>query len=290
MKIILAIYLSLVASVAAAGQNVVIVLDDSASMQARVGSGLTRMEVVKRSLVNVVKGLPDDTKIGIVLLNGQWDADKWHVPMTLVGVSRQNIIDNIEKVQPLGGTPLGGAMKAGADGLISLRNKERYGTYRMLIVTDGEAQDKHLVDGYLPEIQANGIGVDTIGVDIPGGHTLATKVNNYSDAADESALVKAIEATFAETSGNDSHNDFELLEGLPDNFASSAIVALSDIGNDPISIKPKTPYHQYTKMEVVGNTMKPLPVNDGMSMGFKFFIGLVVVFIFFLICASVFNH
>ncbi len=48
-------------------------------------------------------------------------------------------------------------MKMAADALLELRDRQRYGTYKLLIVTDGEATDGHLVEQYLPEIQAAGL-------------------------------------------------------------------------------------------------------------------------------------
>ena len=59
----------------------------------------------------------------------------------------------IDSITSQGGTPLGEYMKQGADALLDARKKQfGYGTYRLLVVTDGEANDAGLVDGYTPDI------------------------------------------------------------------------------------------------------------------------------------------
>jgi hypothetical protein len=120
--------------------------------------------------------------------------------------------------------------------LLEARKQQIYGTYRLLVVTDGEANDPNLVDAYLPDIQSRGLIMDVIGVDMGSDHSLATRVSNYRRADDDSALQQAISEVFAETSTNnqDSEADFEMLAALPDEFASGALKALAASGNEPI--------------------------------------------------------
>ncbi|RMF42850.1 MAG: VWA domain-containing protein, partial [Planctomycetota bacterium] len=158
-----------------AEQVVVIVLDDSGSMDEtmRTERGRVRkIDAAKEALRDVVVKLPEDTQVGVLALNTEVDGSPWIAP---VGpVSRTALLRQLDRVDANGGTPLGQAMKEAADALLQLREKQVYGLYRLLIVTDGEANDQHLVDGYLPDILGRGIVVDVIGVDMRGDHSLAT--------------------------------------------------------------------------------------------------------------------
>ncbi|HEY6563309.1 MAG TPA: vWA domain-containing protein, partial [Pirellulaceae bacterium] len=143
----------------------------------------------------------------------------------------------IQDVSAWGGTPLGEFMKTAADALLLARSKDFYGEYRLLVVTDGEATDPDVLAAYLPDIMSRGLTVDVIGVDMRGNHSLATQVDSYRRADDPTSLTRAIREVFAETSAdaNDTGGtDFELLEGLPDDFAAAALTALAQSGNEPI--------------------------------------------------------
>ena len=241
LLICLAMGMSDFISVAPAGQNVVVVLDDSGSMRDRMrkaGRRIRKMDAAKEALVTVLQQLPDDAKVGVVLLNGRIQKQPWLIELGPVDI--QSTRQAISQVRANGATPLGQFMKVAADALLDLRSKEHYGNYRLLIVTDGEAGDGHLVESYLPDIMARGMTVDVIGVDMESDHSLATKVHSYRRADNPESLTQAIREVFAETTsaGDAGESDFELLEGFPMECASAALTALSDIskfriGEDP---------------------------------------------------------
>ncbi len=220
---------------AEAQQNVVVVLDDSGSMDEFISDmSATRMEVAKQALSKALTELPKDTNVGVVTLNTTLDGSHWIVPLGPVDPAVWQT--NISRIQPLGGTPLGEYLKVGADALLDARSQKIYGEFRLLVVTDGEANDPAIVDRYLPQILSRGLTIDAIGVDMSSSHSLATRVNNYRDANDNASLEKAIAAVFAETTIEDQDADggFELLEGLPDGFAEQAIIALTTVNNSPL--------------------------------------------------------
>ncbi|MEM7314829.1 MAG: vWA domain-containing protein [Planctomycetota bacterium] len=222
------------AGVATAGQNVVVVLDDSGSMNERMRSqrNTTRIEAAKGALLTVLESLPPESKVGVVLLNGRGE---WLLPLGEVDPLAMR--STISKIRAKGGTPLGQFMKVGTDALLDLRSKEHYGDFRLLIVTDGEAGDKRKVREYLPDILSRGITVDVIGVDMQKNHSLATKVHSYRRADDPQSLTRAVQEVFAETTGGASdaeESDFELLEGIPVEFAQAALVSLAESGDTPI--------------------------------------------------------
>lgn len=261
-----------------AGQNVVIVFDDSGSMgnALRSNNSITRMEAAKTALIEVVSKLPDDTNLGVVLLNGDWG--NWKIPFETL--NKQNAISKIQSIEPTGSTPLGGCMKAGADVLMQNREKQRYGIYKLLIVTDGEADDKNLVDLYTPDIVSRGLTVDVIGVDMKSTHTLATKVNNYRKADDPNSLKVAIAATFAETSGDDksSSEDFSIISAIPEDMAPKLLQAIQTNSNYPIGEARPT-----VKIDSNGAVFIEQPSEKMSPLGFVLCV-VGAIFVFIVIC------
>lgn len=224
-------------STRAPSQTVVVVLDDSGSMDnsMRTSSGrVKRIAAAKDALTAVLSRLPADTRIGVLALNSQVAGSHWVVPLdNLAGDAWRSRVDAIAAV---GGTPLGEFLKQGADALLQARAAQPYGSYRLLVVTDGEANDQMLVDSYLPVILARGLMVDVIGVDMDGQHSLALRAHSYRRADDAAALQQALTEVLAETSLDDAAGaaDFELLAGLPEEFASEAVKVLTQRNDEPI--------------------------------------------------------
>ena len=224
-----------------ADQNVVVVLDDSASMNQSMRNNrrLAKMQTAKDALLTVLESLPAETRIGIVLLNGGWGSDRWVYPLAPVDTARLRA--GIQRIRAHGGTPLGARIKDGCDTLLALRGKEHYGSYRLLIVTDGEASDGDLVERYLPDILSRGIWVDVIGVDMASDHSLATQVHAYRQADNPRDLIGAIREFTAEFSDDDpdaNQADVELLAAFPAEVATAALEALAQPRNHPIGEQP----------------------------------------------------
>jgi len=138
---------------------------------------------------------------------------------------------------------LGAYIKKGADRLLQQREEQfGYGSYRLLVVTDGEASDPTVMERHVPEVLARGIIVDVIGVNMKTDHTLATKVHTYRRADDPAALKTAIAEVFAEVSDSGSNatdeEAFELIAALPDETSGAMLQALATSGNHPIGEDP----------------------------------------------------
>jgi hypothetical protein len=243
--------LTLLVAVLAAGpawseeynDNVVIVLDASGSMKGSLqGSGLNKMAAAKSALKAVLKKVPQSTRIGLLVFSASNLQDDWAYPL---GPRDDAALSKaIDRPEPGSGTPLGQYIKVGADRLLQERAKQYgYGSYRLLIVTDGEAQDQDLVDSYTPDVIARGITVDVIGVGMKGDHTLARKAHSYRRANDPSALSRAVAEVFAEVSipvTDLAHAEaFDLIAPIPNQVAVAIIQALSTSGNHAIGEKPK---------------------------------------------------
>lgn len=218
--------------------NVVIILDASGSMKSNMRSGRAqKMDAAKRALKEVLKTVPQDTQIGLLVFSGANVKNHWVYPLGPRNDARLNTA--IDAIEPGGGTPLGAYIKIGADRLIQERkNQLGYGQYRLLIVTDGQAQDIQLVNQYTPEVLSRGIIMDVIGVDMVGNHTLATKVHSYRKADDPESLKKAIADVFAEVSdkGTDaiSGDAFDIIKPLPDEAVDKILKALIETDNSTV--------------------------------------------------------
>ena len=212
--------------------NVIVVVDASGSMGTPMG-GTDRMSVAREALKQVLGQVPESTHIGVLV----FPRGDWVYP--LGSRVEQRLNNAIDSIRSGGGTPLGSYMKRGADALLEARKKQfGYGTYRLLVVTDGEANDRNLVEGYTPDIISRGITIDVIGVDMESEHTLATKVHTYRSADNPDSLRQAITEVFAEVSSADTgqtdEDAFELIADLPKQTASEMLKSLSTTGNDPI--------------------------------------------------------
>jgi hypothetical protein len=209
---------------------------------ALTGTGLTKMQAAKAALKSVLLQVPESTHVGLLVFSAADQKDDWVFPLGPRDDARMT--QAIDRLEPSSGTPLGAYLKKGADRLLAARARQfGYGSYRLLVVTDGEAQDQNLVERYTPEIMARGITVDVIGVAMKQDHTLATKAHSYRRANDPQALNRALREVFAEVSAGATDlaqaEAFSLLGPLPAEVVAAAIQALANSGNQPIGEKPK---------------------------------------------------
>jgi len=218
--------------------QVVIILDASGSMASSMGKTKTqKMAAAKSALKEVLTSIPESTCIGLLVFSGKNVSDKWLYPLG----PRDNaaLMAAIDRPSPGGNTPLGQYIKIGADRLLEERATQLgYGSYRLLIVTDGEATDGALTDNYTPLILARGITMDSTGLHMKQAHTLATKANSYRSAGDPASLKKALTEILAEVpaSGGDTAGDaaFAALAPLPAELCAAMVEALSKQNNVPI--------------------------------------------------------
>jgi hypothetical protein len=230
----------LCANLTADGERL-IVLDASGSMNgALAGSKLNKMAAAKVALKEVLKSIPQSTRIGLLVFSARNLQDDWAYP--LGPRNDAELSKAIDLPMPGRGTPLGQYIKIGADRLLEERAKQfGYGTFRLLIVTDGEAEDRALVERYTPDVIARGITVDVIGVAMASNHTLAQRVHSYRAANDPASLRRALSEVFAEvgSSRTDKTDEevFAVLAPIPTEVATVAIQALSGTDNRPIGDK-----------------------------------------------------
>jgi hypothetical protein len=226
-----------------AADNVVIVLDGSGSMARPLpGANTDRMTAAQAALKKVLQTVPQETRIGLLVFSAKGVDDDWVYP--LAPRDDAKLMQAIDRPIPGGGTPLGAYLKKGADRLLEERARQfGYGTFRLLVVTDGEAGDQKLVERFTPEVIARGITVDVIGVAMDQRHTLATRVHSYRSANDPASLTRALAEVFGEIGGRGRDvagaEAFAELQPIPSEVAQAMIQALSASGNQPIGERPR---------------------------------------------------
>lgn len=244
--------------------NVVVLLDNSGSMDSQMsGTRYRKIDLAKNVLKSVLSQVPKTTQIGLVTFGDDKVAD--------LPPSRPEILDRIDQISVGGNTPLGRYMKVAADDLLAKRSKQMgYGSYRLVIVTDGEASDSQLVKEYTPDILARGITVDVIGVDMDEKHVLAKGkngkpiVHSFRHVKDVKALQASISESLAEvkTDVNDGADTFADIQPLPTEMVSAMIKSLSTSGNHPIG----------TKGEIINGRAQVIP--SGRSWIYILFVGV----------------
>ncbi len=226
--------------------NVVILLDASGSMKDPMGgpARMQKMDAAKRAIAEVLEHVPQSTHAGLLVFSGSHKENDWVFPLGPRDDAK--LIAALNRLGPDGGTPLGAYMKLAADRLLDQRTEQSgYGSYRMLVVTDGRADkdDQPFVDRYLPDILGRGIVVDVIGVAMEEDISLAKRVHSYRRADDLPALRKAIADVFAEV-GNDSASatvaaeGYELAAIFPDDAIGPILAALTRVEDHPIGEAP----------------------------------------------------
>jgi len=267
--------------------NVVILLDASGSMEDHM-KGTVKMDAAKRAITDVLKTVPTTTHVGLLVFSGRNKRNDWVFP--LGPRDDEKLLNALQPIQPNGSTPLGRYVKVGADRLLQAREKQLgYGTYRLLVVTDGEANDPELLDQFTPAVIARGITMDVIGVAMRQHHALATMAHSYRRADDPASLQRAIAAVLGEIStpgdgGPATANAFALLEGIPDEVALSMIQALSSTDNRPIGpagsdVDNRTRAGPTSPPQPTAPTTKP---DRTESKGKRFWVPVVIIIAFYI--------
>lgn len=222
-----------------AQDNVVVILDGSGSMSAPMG-GTSRMQAAKRALFKAINQLPEDTNFGLLVFSSSHDG--WIYPLS--PLNKVEAWKNVQKIREGGKTPLGHYIKTAGDSLLRERAKQfNYGSYRIIVITDGESTDGNLMERFARESVGRGLTLNVVGVGMTRDHTLKGLAHQYVGANDIDALNAAVTSFVAEAPVNmkldEGQTPYSYLAFFPDDAAAlQAIDALSETGNHPLGTKP----------------------------------------------------
>ena len=139
-----------------------IILDDSGSMGGDI-------DAAKAAVIAALEAMAPEDRVAVIALNaGQI------LPFTQVAEAAAPLTTALARVRSDGTTPLSDAVKAARLALASeAMVAGAFGTYRMLVTTDGVADDPGALQTEIEDIaRTTPIQIATIGVGITGGHIL----------------------------------------------------------------------------------------------------------------------
>lgn len=238
---------------AVADDYIVILLDTSGSTGDYMRTArMSRLDVAKKSLTDVLSKIPDTTKVGLLTFRG-WVRD-------LQPINRNELTSQIQSMQPGGDTPLFQYMMAAADRLLKEREKQgNVGSYKLLVITDGEANGPNGRDpllnkdgtfpngafkpGVLKDIISRNITVDVIGLAMQEDHSLKTQINgSYMRGDDPASMTQAVNKAVAEVgfgaTKDASDEAFAEIKDLPEPFILGVLKGITTFANHPIGEQP----------------------------------------------------
>ena len=186
------------AGVASTASNFYFLFDMSGSMDEKC-SGKRKIDGAKEAVTRFMKNIPDDVNIGLMLF-GTRVGDDYGEALPIASGNKANFLKIINSLQPSGRTPLGEALLASVDKMIEQYKKQLgYGTYRIIIITDGEQTGIDLRQPCNYLAKHGFIGLYSIGLCMKSSHTLKRYSLSYRDANNYSELVKALVEATAES-------------------------------------------------------------------------------------------
>jgi uncharacterized protein with von Willebrand factor type A (vWA) domain len=205
---------SVVAAENQTARNFYVVFDGSGSMfggAPNTDKFRNKLEGAKWAAEQFAATVPDDVQLGMFVFDGKGRREV----LSLKANNKAEFLAAVKAVMPNTGTgtPLGESM------IVALKTLKRqyeaqmgYGEFRLLVVTDGEANDIGQVNAAGKLAAEYGIPVYTIGFGIGPNHSLRKYSRSYQDAHDAEHLKKALQEAGAELPDFDP-KDFTGAEG-----------------------------------------------------------------------------
>ncbi|MGH1483146.1 MAG: vWA domain-containing protein [Geminicoccales bacterium] len=181
------------------GTRVMLVLDGSSSMWTRVDGDVSKIEVAKETIGDLVDGWESKMHFGITTYGHRRESDCQDIETVLPvqEIDGAQVIEVVEEILPRGKTPLAGALRQAAE---RLDYESKAAT--ILLVSDGMencGQDPCKVAEELAS-KAKDLTIDIIGFDMnnhqmgqleciatnTGGHVTRADVGDFGEAMDQS--------------------------------------------------------------------------------------------------------
>jgi hypothetical protein len=126
---------------AATDRSVILVLDASGSMKAKLPDGTSRMDAAKTAVKQLVSTLPGDTRLAFRAYGHQSNADQKNcqdtallIPFDTVARNKAEVIAKATSLQPLGHTPITYALTQAGQDLL----REEAAAHTVVLVSDGK--------------------------------------------------------------------------------------------------------------------------------------------------------
>lgn len=180
--------------------NFYFVFDVSGSMNDGC-SGSTKIKGAKKALLSFIEKVPGDANIGLLLFGvNNGNGVKEVLPLGPYTANKDEFIRIIKKLSCNGSTPLAKATSAATNKLIAQYKRQlTYGEYRMIIVSDGDANsngDYKKALNYAAKYPF--ISIYGISLCMGGDNILAKYAVSFADASNYDELEKALEQSVAE--------------------------------------------------------------------------------------------
>jgi hypothetical protein len=186
------------AGVASTASNYYFVFDMSGSMGDDC-SGKRKIDGAKEAVTRFMKNVPDDVNLGLMLF-GTRSGDEYAEALPVGSGNKEEFLDIINGLEPEGKTPLGEALIASVDKIVEQYKKQLgYGTYRIIIITDGEETGIDLKQPCNYLASHGFIGLYSIGLCMKSSHTLKRYSLSYRDANNYEELEEALVEATAES-------------------------------------------------------------------------------------------
>lgn len=180
-------------------KNLYFIFDGSGSMDERPGGNCTGDQSFKKKLPGAkwavnefMKTVPIDMNIGLYV----FDSNGRREVVSLGARNHDKFTEAVDLIESGRGTPLKESIIFGTDQLIKQYKKQLgYGSYRLVVVTDGEAEGIPRAVQYADK---HGIPIYAIGLCIGEKHPLRTLVRSYQAADNFQDLAGKLEEVLAE--------------------------------------------------------------------------------------------
>ena len=176
---------------ASLARNFYFVFDGSGSMDEQC-AGQVKLGGAKEAVRKFLTKIPADVNLGLFV----FDMGGTREVVPLAPNNRDAFMQAIDRIKSSGGTPLAASIRSGTDRLVEQYKKQLgYGEYRLIAVTDGQAQG---IPGAAQYAARFGMPIYAIGLCIEGDHPLRTVAVSYREANNYEDLERALEETVAE--------------------------------------------------------------------------------------------
>ncbi|MDH5510035.1 MAG: VWA domain-containing protein [Nitrospinota bacterium] len=184
--------------------NYLIVFDGSGSMSDRECSGRDpKIHVARAAVKKFIDSLGPGDNVALVGFGGMPHGMKKTdlIEHGFVSGDTSGAIQTLEKIFPMGNTPLSQAMKRGLSMLEGqARRQGGYGKYNMIIITDGVATDSDPSVTARMIVSSSMVRIHAIGFCLDGKHKLDVPgYTRYSTANNPQTLEEGLQSVLAES-------------------------------------------------------------------------------------------